>query len=155
MAVTGASAAKYLCGLSGWSLTNLKLQKLLYIAQMFYAGHNNGSALVDENFEAWDYGPVLPSVYHQVKMFGSDPIQDVFYSRVDINNTPEADMLEQTWNTAGKKSARDLVAISHWKDGAWAKNYRQGARGREIPLSDLVAEYNSRVERFKADKQLD
>ena len=47
-------------------VTNLSLNKLLYFAQ----GHSlaeNGKPLFDEPIEAWQYGPVVPSVYHTFK----------------------------------------------------------------------------------------
>ncbi|RWO77206.1 type II toxin-antitoxin system antitoxin SocA domain-containing protein [Mesorhizobium sp.] len=61
------SAAKHLAKQSGWSLSNLELQKILYLAHMFYLGRT-GEPLVSGHFEAWDYGPVHPDLYHRVKV---------------------------------------------------------------------------------------
>ena len=46
MTVPSLSAAKRLCEKSDWTLTNLHVQKLLYIAHMFYMGENGGDKLV-------------------------------------------------------------------------------------------------------------
>ncbi|MGN8398370.1 Panacea domain-containing protein [Helicobacter pylori] len=54
-------AAKILINLSldnQKPITNLKLQKMLYIAQA-----ESDSKLIKEDFQAWDYGPVIPDVY--------------------------------------------------------------------------------------------
>jgi uncharacterized phage-associated protein len=48
----------------------MKLQKLLYYAQGF-AMVILGKPLFDEDFEAWDYGPVLRAVYDKFKGYGS------------------------------------------------------------------------------------
>ena len=44
------------------AMTNLRLNKLLYFAQ---AGSISslGYTLIEEDFEAWDLGPVVKSVY--------------------------------------------------------------------------------------------
>ena len=72
MAVTALQAVKHTCEASGWRVTNLQLQKILYIAHMVYAGKNNGKRLIaDDDFEAWDYGPVLSGLYHRISVFGT------------------------------------------------------------------------------------
>jgi uncharacterized phage-associated protein len=34
----------------------------------------NKEPLIDERVEAWNYGPVIPSLYHEFKNFGSGAI---------------------------------------------------------------------------------
>lgn len=58
---------------TGESVTNLKLQKMLYYAQAWHLA-NFSRPLFDEDFEAWVHGPVLPSLYHQFKQSGYAPI---------------------------------------------------------------------------------
>lgn len=57
-------------------INNLKLQKLLYY---FYAKHllKNQKNPFDESFEKWQYGPVLPSVYHNYKQYYGADIEEV------------------------------------------------------------------------------
>jgi len=54
------------CRERGELLTNLKLQKLLYYADGWYAVEGD-IPLFDEQFQAWVHGPVLPSQYHRFK----------------------------------------------------------------------------------------
>ncbi len=49
MTVSSLEAAKYLCEISGWKLSSLKLQKILHLSDMNYAGQGRGR-LVSENF---------------------------------------------------------------------------------------------------------
>ena len=55
------------------SLTPLKLQKLIYYAHGWHLAIRN-APLIDEVIEAWEYGPVVPNVYHEFKKFGNRPI---------------------------------------------------------------------------------
>jgi uncharacterized phage-associated protein len=48
------------CEKRGIRLTPMKLQKLLYLAHGYYVAIT-GQPLIDEDFEAWKYGPVAPS----------------------------------------------------------------------------------------------
>src|SRR5262245_26249764 len=51
----------------------LKLQKLLYFAHGWHLAIT-GAPLLDEPIEAWQYGPVVSSIYHEFKHFGSRAI---------------------------------------------------------------------------------
>lgn len=142
------NAAHYLCQLSGWKLSNLQLQKMLYLADMNFVGQGRGR-LVDEDFEAWDYGPVLPTLYHACKAFGPKPIPNVFWGAEDISGTPEAEMLAIAWEKLKGQNAGRLVENTHWSGGAWAKRYVPGAKGIRISSEDMVDEYRNRTQQAK------
>ena len=137
-------AAKHLCEKSNWTLTNLKLRKLLYLADMNYVGQT-GQRLINEDFEAWDYGPVLPSVYHACKSFGSKAVPNVFWGVGSIANTNEAAWLDVAWDSLKDQTPGQLVENTHWNRGAWAKRYVPGAKGVKIQTGDMVDEYRNRV----------
>lgn len=144
MAITGQQAARRLAELSNWRLTNLALQKILYMAHMVHLGRY-GEPLVNEDFQAWDYGPVLPSVYHKAKVFGSEPVRDIFHSSAMPNSGREDDILKEAISALGECDAADLVNISHWEKGAWASHYNPGGRGIRIPNDDILNEYRERM----------
>ena len=147
MSIHPLTAAKWVCQERGWSATNLEINKILYIAHLAYLGRNSGSEpLVSERFEAWDYGPVLPSVYHRAKAFGNGPVQDVFHSFPAMDESKECQTIRETVNSVRGKTPGELVAITHWENGAWAKHYRPGAKGIVIPNPDIFAEYRARVD---------
>ncbi len=146
MAARLDSVCRFICERGEWKVTNLQLQKVLYLAQMVHMGQNEGQRLADANFEAWDYGPVEPTVYRKVRMFGSSPIQDVFTeSRKFKDGDARRAVLEQVCDDLLPRRAGELVEITHWKDGAWARHYEAGTRGRPIPDADIVAEYHDRI----------
>lgn len=149
MPVSAKSAAAYLSKKSDWKLSNLELQKILYMAAMNYAGQT-GMALVSDDFEAWDYGPVLPRLYHDLKIFGSSPVGNVYWGAESILGRPEAQIIERAFESLKGQTPGQLVENTHWYKGAWAKNYVTGARGKKIPLSDMIAEYQARKSRRAA-----
>jgi uncharacterized phage-associated protein len=146
MPLSAMQAARQICEHGSWKVTNLSLQKILYISQMLFMGENGGSRLIDTEFEAWDYGPVSPEIYRCVRMFGANPIQDVFFFEPRSHDGLRESYLHNVSTYLTGKKAGELVAITHWKDGAWAKNYRPGAHGTAIPDADIVDEYRRRTE---------
>jgi len=146
MALSSAMALRRLCELKNWSITNLQANKLLYFAHMIALGESNGTRpLVSENFQAWDYGPVLPSAYREAKPFGDKPIKPYLFSHRQPITTEFDDVFQKTLAELGSLPSSRLVAESHWSEGAWAEYYRAGGRGIEIPNSAILAEYRKRL----------
>ena len=142
MTVSVLSAAKRLGETSGWILTNLHMQKMCYIAHMSYLGKTN-EPLVSGDFEAWDYGPVHPELYHFLKGFGRYPVKASAF--VSIDSIPE-DCLECKYLDAAVEQLdrHKLIQITHWKRGAWSKVYLSPVENGIITKSDILNEYNAR-----------
>lgn len=58
------------------NITNLHLQKILYYLQAEWLVRN-GDPLFEGEIEKWRLGPVSPTVYHEYKEFGSQPISEI------------------------------------------------------------------------------
>lgn len=70
------------CNSKGYSVTNLKLQKMLYFVQAGFLRDLNQPCFY-QNIEAWDVGPVVPELYNEYSFYGSDeiPVPENFYYR--------------------------------------------------------------------------
>lgn len=142
MTITSFQAAKKICELSNWTITSLKLQKVLYISHLLYLGET-GKPLIQEEFEAWLYGPVIPSLYHKTKQFSNRPIRNLFFNvNSDIVND-ELEFIERTYKKISNFSAWDLVLKTHLKGGAWEKNFdeHEYEKNNKIPNEDILKEY--------------
>lgn len=147
MMIRTDSAAKYLCERSGWSLSNLPLQKLLYLAEVERAASAQDYApLMDKGFQAWDYGPVIPSLYGRLKMFGADPVGDVFYDALNLKDgSPSKEILDRVLDQFGCVPPGELIELTHWRYGAWAKNYEPGIRNTPISYKHIAGEAANRI----------
>jgi uncharacterized phage-associated protein len=146
MTISSKAAARKICELSDWKVTNLQLNKILYLAHMGYMWEHK-EPLIDQCFEAWDYGPVVPAIYHEAKKYGAKPIKMGFYTNQDISGSPEENELTQACIALLPQSPARLVSFTHREEGAWAKHYRPGQKGVVIPNKDIVQEYESMLER--------
>ena len=131
--------AKTFGGISKWSVSNLKMQKILYLSHMVCLGRHK-IPLVDTPFEAWDFGPVQPALYHKLKRFGSSNVRDVFYGEEILTEGKGLSVLEDM-STLCSFSPGELVGITHREGGAWSKVYRPGAKGIAIENFLISEEY--------------
>lgn len=139
-------AAKTIWDLCDGRVSNLSMQKLLYLSHMMELGSGHGP-LASRPFEAWDYGPVEPDLYHKLKAYGGSKVPDIFYDQPYTSDDPEYASIAEVVRQVGNATPRKLVAITHWEGGAWSRHYSAGRRGIQIPDSDILAEYQSRVAR--------
>lgn len=58
----------------GRAITNLGLNALVYFAQVESLKTCGKTPLFDDRIESWEYGPMEPAVYHELKKFGRDPV---------------------------------------------------------------------------------
>lgn len=141
----------------GASLDPMKLQKLIYFAHGWYLALT-GKPLIEEHPEAWDYGPVIPSIYHEFKKFGRNPItkrasvlsfptrslKDILGARfltpdVEKGDSETQKFLERIWEVYGQLTAIQLSNMTHDTNGAWhkARQMSKGRQGFDIP-DDLI-----------------
>jgi uncharacterized phage-associated protein len=122
---------------AGDSITNLKLQKLVYYAQA-WAVALLGRPLFSEPVEAWAHGPVVDAVYQEYKAHGFDSLPR---SRRKHQFAPEERVvLEDVQGVYGEHSATFLEALTHgerpWQM-AWGNRPATGRSRREIPLAEM------------------
>lgn len=121
-------------------LTNMQIQKMVYIANGLYLALTN-KPLIYDNVEAWSYGPVISNLYNKLKEFGSGYItvdkltsySDPVPKDDDINK-----VIEFTWEACKKADGIKLSNWTHAPDSPWTKavNNRQ-----HIIPNEYMAEY--------------
>lgn len=104
----------------GESITNLKMQKLLYYAQGFHLALHD-EPLFGERIEAWRYGPVVPAVYHELKSHGDSALPAAPQNfNPNIFSSDQREMLDEVFEVYGQFSAWKLRDLTHeekpWKD---------------------------------------
>lgn len=101
------------------SISNLKLQKLLYYAQGCFLA-TTGNPLFPDKIVAWQHGPVVESVYRKYKENGSSGIPfDEDFDFSDFSKE-ENDLLTEVYDVFGQYSAWKLRNMTHeeapWKE---------------------------------------
>ena len=112
----------------GREISNLKLQKLIFFAHSDFV-KSTGQALVTEVFQAWDHGPVLPSLYREFRQNGAGPIRnramkfDPISAMTDIAHVClseiQSDHLRSSYSFYKHIGPFTLSGLSHADDGPW------------------------------------
>ena len=132
--------AKKICELSDWQITNIELQKIIYVVNMLYLGKNN-TPLIKENFEAWMYGPVVPELYDITRIFGANKIEKWIFNDIEnLDNQETNEFIEKYYNQLKDFKPFELVSLTHKKQGAWSKNY-QSNKTNIISREDIRKEF--------------
>ena len=117
-------------------MTPMKLIKLVYFSYAWNLVVFN-EKLFDEKIEAWRYGPVVPSIYHEFKSFGNSQIKkyaisskidtgEISYPIVDKKDSAILGVLLAIWNVYKASSGATLSSITHEESSPWRSAYDQG-----------------------------
>ena len=137
----------------GTIITQMKLQKLVYIAHGWMLGLS-GKPLVNQEPEAWERGPVFPQLREHVKNSGSNPIGDLIHENDDspfafFSNqlrgaiiTADLDEYEQlvidhVWTRYGQMGPFDLSDLTHQPNTPWSITFENGD-GRNCPIDNKL-----------------
>lgn len=99
---------------SGDVITNLKAQKLLYYVQGV-ALAKLSQPMFQEDFVAWQYGPVIVRLYNELKQFGRNQVElpPVTGSVEDEFSDDQLDVIASVYKTFGQFSAWKLRDMTH------------------------------------------
>jgi len=134
----------------GARLTPMKLLKLAYFAQGWHLAIE-GEELIRDPVEAWDYGPVIPSLYHSVKRYGDRPITEKLGESGWFSSPEEAspggdtrEVLDAVWDVYSKYEPQVLSDITHMPGTPWhqVNEKYDGNIPRHVDIpNDLIREY--------------
>ena len=128
-AINATDVAKCIVSKCIWRnkpINNLTLQNLLYYVQLESIRH--GFYAFEDDFEAWQFGPVIPAVYYRFCGFGANPIWYDYEF-----NVMDKDLMEIIDNVIEKKSGLmiwDYHNELQGPDSAHASVYKPGKGDR-------------------------
>jgi len=121
--------------------TNMKLQKLVYYAHIQFLLQNSGRPLINDDIEAWVYGPVIPTLYREFSKFSYKPISEVS-KKGDINNLNDNQKkaIDDILALYGNKDAGYLSDKTHSED-PWQDAYQSTDWSENIITNESLIEY--------------
>ena len=129
----------------GRLLTPMQLIKLTYIAHGFSLAILKGP-LIDENVEAWRYGPVIPSLYRRLKKYGSRGVSEIlppafFGLKTQTLEGDDERLVDLVFEKYGTLSGPQLSHLTHREGTPWQQNYHPNEMGTEIDDQLIRAHY--------------
>lgn len=145
-------------------MSPMKLQKLVCYANGWYLTIRD-QPLINEQVEAWPYGPVIRSLYHDFRHYGNQDIASKgteerrirrpnratvwgvvtpVLSKEDPDGEFAMALLDKIWDVYGKYSAIQLSNKTHEEGSPWKQIYDQYhgklLKGTDIP-TDLIKKF--------------
>ena len=152
-----------LAKIEGIPISPLKLQKLVYLSHGWYLGINESPLIEDEYAEAWQFGPVFPSLYQEFKKFVNKPITVaateigettsgfvLVTPSIDLRDRSAVRVIERVWWIYKGYSANQLSNITHKKGSPWDDTVKNEPNKKNRNISDAVI---MRYYRDKLDKK--
>ncbi len=180
MAISSKALANFLLDLGerdSVPITPMKLQKLVYYCHGWYMAIT-GEPLINDQIEAWKYGPVVSTLFHEFKNCGSSPIG---YRALEIRDTGkgvfgfeqftpsiEDEIQDQrnlddlkaivsaVWDEYKKFSPTKLSNMTHEANGPWDQVVNQQYHGdppggTDIPTDLIRDHFLQSLERHRAE----
>ena len=149
---------------AGDLITNKKLQKLLYYVEAWNLVYH--SSVIDDDFEAWVHGPVVPDVYQAFKGFGYSAIENKYAEGQSASEKmrellgsakmeqTQKDIMFAVLKKYGSLTSYQLETLSH-SEPPWAtarKGFDDFAHSSNVIDKGLMKEYYSSLVNVKAQK---
>lgn len=100
------------------TITNMKVQKLLYYAQSLHLALFD-EPLFDQEIQAWRYGPVCPTAYAFYSGFEANQLPIPSPEILANIPYPQKEVLDEVWQYFGEYHAYHLSGLTHlefpWK----------------------------------------
>ena len=129
----------------GRSLTNMQVQKLVFLAHGYMLGLFD-EPLYANDTHAWQWGPVIPRLYKAMQKFGSGFVTGNLPAEDSVPATDEKawSVIKAVWEGYGHRSGAELSAITHKSGSPWEQAWRT-AKFSVIPQESIADYYRSMV----------
>lgn len=135
----------------GKEITPMKVLKLVYIAHGWYLALAE-KPLINQQVEAWRYGPVVRDVYDTFKLYGNGDIDALSldnsmdqkrYNEL-ISDSETIEFLDKVWDVYKKYNGMQLSELTHKVGTPWYQIWTtsgQNLRNSEIIPNDLIKKH--------------
>lgn len=143
--LTVADALLKIAKRHGKGLTPMQLMKLTYLAHGWSLAIRS-RGLFRNKIEAWQYGPIIPDLYHATRSHGLNPIPLEIINENDIHQIQVSDddrsFLSSVFDKYGHLDGVSLSYLTSQSGSPWDQIYRLGAPDIVIP-DDLISQHYS------------
>ena len=144
MTVTATAVANEFLMLAddeGVALTPMQIIKLTYLTHGYYLAIAD-EPLLDETVEAGRYGPIVPSLYRRLAVFGNEPVDceiaDIDHTHSTIQ-TPKISkkrkftrlLIKKIYDVYGNLSGMQLSELTHKPGTPWSETTDNGEKLRK------------------------
>jgi uncharacterized phage-associated protein len=138
------AVANIFLDLSEKKLTNMQVQKLVYIANGFHLAIF-GKPLYYHKTYAWQFGPVIPKLYEDLRKYGNGTVKE--YLNCDDNiakNTASFELIEVISSRYAHLTGGQLSNLTHLSGTPWDKTWEKNKFGI-ISIESIKEHYQTKL----------
>lgn len=136
---------------AGHAITPMQVIKLTYFCHAWMLGLY-GRPLLDEPVEAWQYGPVIPEIYRNLRRYGAGPVTRQIHNVKEADfDAIELDLIGQVSSKYGRLTGPQLSTMTHAPGTPW----HQVWKGRKTHIPDYMIQrfYEAQARKAQARKE--
>ena len=118
----------------------MQVIKLVYISHGWMLGLLD-QPLIFETVEAWQYGPVVRSLYRRYRKYRANPIAESGAPHDGQLDPEQCSLVDQVWQKYGPFSGIQLSRLTHQSGTPWDIAWRSGM---SIIPNELIQDYYRR-----------
>jgi uncharacterized phage-associated protein len=150
--------ANYFIKKSNYTVTPLQLIKIVYISYGYVLAILE-EKLFSEEIEAWQFGPVVPSIYHTFKHYKKESVSELsteitfddnFHFNEEIftmdkeneNYETTIQILDKVWDSYKKYSGYELIDLTHKDNTPWSQVFKHNQHHIKLEDSAIKTYYS-------------
>lgn len=122
-------------------LTGKRLQKILYLCQLFWYIDHEESRMINEDFQAWPNGPVIPQIYDYFSVYQDGDMCPLLLSHSSSLTLEEATLVNIVVDNTIDIPTEAIIDYTHKPDGPWAKAYRDSQGVYSIISKESIKQF--------------
>lgn len=138
---------RYQRGLEQVKLTGKRLQKILYLCQLFWYIDHEECNMISENFYAWGTGPVIPQIYEFFPIYHDGitlhPLRNL--EKYTLNEE-EIDLINKVVDNTIDIDTETIIDYIQLTDVPWINIYNKYGIGKGVISKDSIKKYIRREE---------
>lgn len=139
------NAWRYELGKPKVKLTGKRVQKIIYLCQLFWFIDHDESNMIPEDFVAWPNGPVIPEIYDYFMAYQDGDMYPRPYVRYELTEE-EAEIINIVVDNTIDIPTEAIISYTHLPNGPWDQVYRGYQDRYSVISKNSIKQYIRREE---------
>lgn len=123
------------------ALTGKRLQKILYLCQLFWYIDHDESKMITEDFQAWPNGPVIPEIYDYFSIYQDGDMCPLRNVKTSSLSDDERTLINRIVDSTIDTPTETIIDFTHTKGSPWDLVYRDGQGAYGVISKESLKQY--------------
>lgn len=131
---------RYELGKPRVELTAKRVQKIIYLCQLFWFIDHEESSMIPEDFVAWPNGPVIPEIYDYWYVYQDGDMCPCPYVKDELSKE-ESDIINVIVDNTIEIPTEAIIDYTHTSFGPWEQVYKSNQKSYGVISKDRIKQY--------------